>query len=34
MNWYIIGSYGVTFVLLGLEVIFLMRRKKNLETKT
>jgi hypothetical protein len=34
MNWYIAGSYAVTFLALGLEVFFLMRRARRLETKT
>jgi len=34
MNWYIVGSYVVTFILLGLEVYLLMRRARKLETKT
>jgi hypothetical protein len=34
MNWYIVGSYAATFLLLGLEVFFLMRRARKLETKT
>ena len=34
MNGYIVGSYVVTFALLGLEVLFLIRRKRKLETKT
>ncbi len=34
MNWYIAGSYVVTFALLALEVVLLMRRKSKLETKT
>jgi hypothetical protein len=34
MNWYIAGSYAVTFLLLGLEVFFLIRRARKLETKT
>ncbi len=34
MNWYIVGSYAVTFVLLALEVFLLTRRAKKLETKT
>ncbi len=31
---YVWGSYGVTLVLLALEVVFLIRRKRKLETKT
>jgi heme exporter protein D len=31
---YVWGSYGVTLALLALEVIFLTRRKRKLETKT
>jgi CcmD family protein len=34
MNWYIVGSYAVTFLLLGLEVVFLIRRARKLEAKT
>jgi hypothetical protein len=34
MNWYIAGSYVVTFALLALEIILLMRRKRKCETKT
>ncbi len=34
MNWYIVGSYAVTFALLALEVYLLLRRKSKLETKT
>jgi hypothetical protein len=34
MNWYIVGSYAVTFAALGLEVFFLIRRAKRVETKT
>jgi len=30
--WYVWGSYGVTFLVLLLEVIFLMKRSR--ETKT
>jgi heme exporter protein D len=41
MNWskffwmggyglYVWGSYGVTFVLLGVEVLMLLKRKRNL----
>jgi heme exporter protein D len=30
--WYVWGSYGVTFLALLLEVIFLMKRSR--ETKT
>ena len=33
MNWYIAGSYAVTFALLALEVVFLLRRRKKLEAK-
>jgi heme exporter protein CcmD len=33
MNWYILGSYAVTFALLGLEVALLLRRRKKLETQ-
>jgi heme exporter protein D len=32
--WYVWGSYGVTFALLGLEVILLMQRTKQREAKT
>jgi heme exporter protein D len=32
--WYVWGSYGVTFALLGLEVILLMKRTKQREAKT
>jgi hypothetical protein len=31
MNWYLWGSYGVTFALLFMEVIFLIKRTR--ETK-
>jgi heme exporter protein D len=31
---YVWGSYGVTLALLVLEVVFLIRRKRKLETKT
>jgi heme exporter protein CcmD len=31
MNWYIWGSYGLTFVVLLLEVLLLIRRAR--ETK-
>ena len=31
---YIWGSYGVTLVLLAVEVVFLIRRKRKLEAKT
>ncbi|TAK83797.1 MAG: heme exporter protein CcmD [Betaproteobacteria bacterium] len=31
---YVWGSYGVTLVLLAVEVVFLIRRKRKLETKT
>jgi hypothetical protein len=34
MNWYIVGSYVVTFAALGLEVFFLMRRARKVEAKT
>jgi hypothetical protein len=34
MNWYIAGSYVVTFALLALEVILLIRRTRKCETKT
>ena len=34
MNWYIVLSYAVTVVLLGAEVVLLMRRARKLETKT
>jgi heme exporter protein D len=27
--WYVWGSYGVTFALLGLEVILLRKRKRE-----
>ena len=30
--WYVWGSYGVTFALLGIEVFLLMKRAR--ETKT
>ena len=30
--WYVWGSYGVTFLALLMEVVFLMRRSR--ETKT
>jgi multisubunit Na+/H+ antiporter MnhC subunit len=33
MNWFILGAYVVTFALLGLEVVLLLRRKKKLETQ-
>ena len=29
-GFYVWGSYGVTFVLLGLEVLMLFKRKRNL----
>jgi heme exporter protein D len=29
--WYVWGSYGVTFLLLFLEVIFLMKRSARAE---
>ena len=29
MNWYLWGSYGVTFLLLALEIIFLIRRARE-----
>ena len=32
--WYVWGSYGVTFALLGLEVILLMKRTRQREAKT
>ncbi len=32
--WYVWGSYGVTFALLGLEVILLLKRTKQREAKT
>ena len=32
--WYVWGSYGVTFLLLALEVIVLLKRRKQGETKT
>ena len=32
--WYVWGSYGVTFALLGLEVILLMKRAQQREAKT
>lgn len=32
--WYVWGSYGVTFLLLLLEVILLAKRSKRGETKT
>jgi heme exporter protein D len=31
---YVWGSYGVTLVLLAVEVVFLIRRKRKLENKT
>ena len=31
MNWYIVGSYAVTFTLLFLEVVLLIKRAR--ETK-
>ena len=31
--FYILGAYAVTFVLLALEVILLIRRKRKCETK-
>ena len=31
MNWYIVGSYAVTFALLFLEVVLLIKRAR--ETK-
>ncbi len=34
MNLYIVGSYAATFLLLGLEVFFLMRRARRREAKT
>jgi hypothetical protein len=34
VNYYIVGSYVVTFALLGLEVVLLMRRKRKCEAKT
>ena len=33
-GFYIWGSYGVTFVLLALEVFFLVRRAKKCERAT
>ena len=33
MNGYLLGAYAVTFALLALEVLVLMRRRKKLETK-
>jgi len=33
MNYYILGAYVMTFALLALEVLLLMRRRKKLETK-
>jgi hypothetical protein len=33
MNAYLLGAYAVTFALLALEVLVLMRRRKKLETK-
>jgi hypothetical protein len=33
MNWYILGAYAVTFGLLAVEVIFLLRRARKSETK-
>jgi heme exporter protein D len=32
--WYVWGSYGVTFVLLIVEVILLRKRSRQSETKT
>ena len=32
--WYVWGSYGVTFALLGLEVILLTKRTQQSEAKT
>lgn len=32
--WYVWGSYGVTFALLALEVILLLKRTKQHEAKT
>ena len=32
--WYVWGSYGVTFALLGLEAILLMKRTQLREAKT
>jgi heme exporter protein D len=32
--WYVWGSYGVTFVLLLIEVILLRKRSRHCETKT
>ena len=32
-DFYIWGSYGVTFALLALEVFFLIRRTRQHETK-
>jgi len=34
MNWFIAGSYVVTFALLALEVVLLIRRKRKCEAKT
>ena len=33
MNWYLWGSYGATFFLLLMEIIFLLKRTKDSETK-
>ncbi len=33
-GWYVWGSYGVTFALLGLEVVLLLKRTKQREAKT
>jgi heme exporter protein D len=30
---YVWGSYGVTFILLGAEVLVLLKRKRHLERK-
>ena len=34
MNWYIVLSYAVTFLLLGAEIVLLVRRARKLEAKT
>jgi heme exporter protein D len=30
--WYVWGSYGVTFICLALEIIFLMKRSREAKT--
>jgi heme exporter protein D len=32
--WYVWGSYGVTFLVLLLEIILLIKRSRQSETKT